>query len=98
LKAKEDVEKISKENDLFLCNTGIIPLQLYHIDRKGFSVDIRKTNLKEINDIIKKNISFFLTVKDNRWPEDNEIRRFIIKNYSVVCEDKDYIIFDLRKH
>src|SRR3989339_2159553 len=97
LNAKEDVSRISEKNDLFLCNSKTIPIQLYHIDRKGFSIDILKSDLNEVKYLIKKDMSFFLTANDKRWSDDNEIGKYFIKNYKVVCENEDYKIFDLRK-
>ncbi|MDD5688310.1 MAG: glycosyltransferase family 39 protein [Elusimicrobia bacterium] len=96
LRAEPIVAKLSASNDLFLCNTKADSIQLYHIHRKGLTVDLRKTDLIFQN-VASQGISFFLTGTDDYWPDDSETKKLLLKNYLLAWKDKDFLIFDLRK-
>ncbi|MDO8733844.1 MAG: hypothetical protein Q7K21_01635, partial [Elusimicrobiota bacterium] len=96
-RAKEVVNKISLTDDIFLCNSRALPIQLYHIHRKGFARDFRNTGLEEIKNFVGCGTDFLLTAKDERWQNDSEITKYFSKNYPVIYEEQEFKIFDLRK-
>ncbi|MBN1383341.1 MAG: glycosyltransferase family 39 protein [Elusimicrobia bacterium] len=96
LKAGRIVAELSSPKDLFLCNTRG-PRDLYHIHRKGFQTDIRIERLERIKNIIKKDVSFFLTATNERWTDNQSVSRYFLKNYPIAYRDEKFLIFDLRK-
>lgn len=97
LRAREVVGTISSSGDLFLCNSRALPIQLYHIHRKGFAKDFRNTTMEEIKNIVSKKTNFVLTAKDERWQDNSEIGKYFMKNYPVIYEEKEFKIFGLKK-
>lgn len=86
-------DKISKKTDLIAINGGKNPQLMFFTHRKGWTINY--DNLKDelfMNDIISKGCEYlFLDKHDDYFVPINTL-----KNWSVVFENEDFVVFSLR--
>ena len=85
--------QFSNPNDLIAINGNIDPTYLYLSNRKGWT--LQSTDLKSektIDNLFKKNCQLIIWDKHREKPTES------IKNYQVIYNDKDLVIWTIKKH
>jgi 4-amino-4-deoxy-L-arabinose transferase-like glycosyltransferase len=95
VQAKTDVAHFSTPEDLWITHTPEIPVLLYHMDRYGYSRDLRHDGLPVIAELKKSGARFFLTPKDVSWTEHPEFAAYFDLHALLLKDAPDYRIYRL---
>jgi hypothetical protein len=91
--AKVRLNMISRPNDLVLTNTAEHPVLLYYLDRYGYAQALEQTTPAAINDILNRNVRFFITPREERWEANPEWHAYFSRRGYTVVEKPDYLIY-----
>lgn len=93
--------RVSRPDDLFICNQRAWVLFLYFMDRRGWSWELAEAGadqLGRVEDAIGKGARFFLTEKSGPFAaqnQDNVYARYFYSRYPVIYDDGAMTIFKL---
>lgn len=87
---ENDLDKISKRNDLIIINSGAFPTPMYFAHRKGWVDTNEKINNQEyIEELKNKGLKYIVILKRSFGKEIK------LPQYKSILENKDYCIYKL---
>lgn len=90
LTLENDLDKISKRNDLIIINSGAFPTPMYFAHRKGWVDTNEKINNQEyIEELKNKGLKYIVILKRSFGKEIK------LPQYKSILENKDYCIYKL---
>ncbi|MBI4424634.1 MAG: glycosyltransferase family 39 protein [Elusimicrobia bacterium] len=100
LSLKPVVDRVSRPEDLFVCNERASSLILYFIDRRGWSWDLAENAPSapgRVEALAAEGARFFLTPRAGAFASASDpLAAELLDRYPVVHQDADVLILDLR--